>query len=237
MVNKLSCSDKDWLGQQVLKITKWNCRYWMTEKSFNEKLSYLELNTLIEKSDRIFKNDRTTTVVKIEQGGGSFVLKRYNARNQMHKIKRAFRQSRASRCWQMSYLFQRAGLNVSEPVLMFEKRFGPIRSEAYFLNNHLVGSELLSLLPEMSNNDQIKVKKAIMDAFEKMQRNKISHGDMKASNLMWVNGGLFFIDLDASRKHLTSIGWKLAHKKDKKRFMKNWKNHPKLIELFHHFSE
>lgn len=237
MVNKLHRSDKGWVGQEVLKVSKWSCRYWIkansSTKDFNEQHSNRALDNIIESSDTVFKNDRTTTVVKLEQGVEAYVLKRYNARNQLHKFKRAFRRSRASRCWKMSYQFQKAGLNVAEPVLMYENRFGPIRADAYFINKYLIGNELLEQLPLMDAAEQQQVVSAISDSFIKMRLNKLSHGDMKASNLMWVEGKLFFIDLDASRKHLTSIGWKLAHQKDKKRFMKNWRNDPKLIKLFY----
>ena len=236
MVNKLSWSDTEWIGQKVLKISKWRYRYWKKANSntniFNNHPSNLDLDSFIENSDTVYKNDRTTTVVKLEQDGETYVLKRYNARNQLHKFKRTFRQTRASRCWQMSYQFQQAGLNVAEPVLMYEKRFGPVRADAYFINKFLVGIELLKQLPLMDAVEQQQVVLAITDSFNKMRLNKISHGDMKASNLMWVEGELFFIDLDASKKHLTNFGWNFSHKKDKKRFMKNWENKPKIQKLF-----
>jgi len=49
---------------------------------------------------------------------------------------------------------------------------------------------------------------------------------------MWVDGKLFFIDLDASRKHALNKTWLHSHKKDKKRFMKNWRDNPSLLALF-----
>jgi len=55
---------------------------------------------------------------------------------------------------------------------------------------------------------------------------------MKASNLIWDKGKLFFIDLDAATRHQTTWSWRMAHRKDKKRFLKNWREHPKLLALF-----
>ena len=190
------------------------------------------LDRAIEQSDTVFKDDQTTTVARINIADASYVFKRYNPRSSWHRLKRAFRRSRARRCWSMSYHFQSAGLNVPEPVLMYEKRLGPIRRNAYFVNRLLGGDELLGLLPSMTAQHQESVVLAIRDAFRAMRLHRISHGDMKASNLLWVDGALFFIDLDAARKHLTKTGWRLAARKDRKRFRKNWLGQPDLLRLF-----
>ena len=56
---------------------------------------------------------------------------------------------------------------------------------------------------------------------------------MKATNLLWVDGALYFIDLDAAKKHAWwSLTWGKAHAKDKRRFLKNWAEKPDLLSLF-----
>lgn len=180
----------------------------------------------------VFKDDRTTTVACINEGALHSVLKRYNPRTNGHKLSRAFRQTRARRCWKMSYAFARAGLNVAQPLLMYEQRFGPIRLDAYFVNAMLVGEELLSALPTMSDDQQNSVVQSVKQAFEIMHKAKLTHGDMKASNLLWVDGELFFIDLDAAQRHSSYVTWNVSHNKDKKRFLKNWADQPELLALF-----
>ena len=66
----------------------------------------------------------------------------------------------------MSYEFQRLGLNVPEPVLMFEPRVGPFRGNSYFANVYLPGDVLLTSLPKMPKSLQIKVANAVGEAFE-----------------------------------------------------------------------
>ncbi len=194
-----------------------------------------ELEGLLDRaqSNLVFKDDRTTTVAQVRLGNEVVILKRYNPRSQWHKLKRALRKSRARNCWDMSFAFQRAGLNVSPPILMFEKRFGLVRQTAFFANEKLHGVELLSALPEMDAETQQQVRKAVLSAFDKLAEGRISHGDMKATNLLWVNETLFFIDLDAAQKHgAWSLTWKRKHAKDKRRFLKNWQDHPSLQGLF-----
>lgn len=219
--------------QQIQKNSNWWKCSWIMPEISSEILDNVEqLDEILDSSVQVYKHDRTTSVAAVKMGEQNFVLKRYNARNYWHVVKRAFRRTRARRCWQMSYAFKRAGLNVAEPILMFEKRFGPICQNAYFMNRKLRGEELLGLLPEMSCEKQQKVASEIKHIFVKMRQHKISHGDMKASNLIWKEDKLFFIDLDAAQKHITPIGWLAAHRKDKKRFLKNWQAQPQLMTLF-----
>lgn len=201
----------------------------------NSPSTVSELNSMLSDCPphRVLKDDRTTTVASVVFGTKHVVLKRYNPRNQWHKVKRALRKSRARRCWDMSYVFQQAGLNVSPPLLMLEDRFGPFRRNAYFANELLHGKELLNELPNMDGTGKEAVRLAVYDAFSKMSDARISHGDMKATNLLWVDGELFFIDLDAAERHgRWSLTWRASHNKDKKRFLKNWDQEPDIAKLF-----
>ena len=191
------------------------------------------LDKLIQKSSDQFKDDKTTSVVKVKD----FIIKRYNARSAYHHFSRSVRKSRAQRCWSMSDDFAQAGLNIAKPFLMHEQRFGPLRLDAYFISEALSGQELLSALPAMSDEQKQSVVAQLTQAFEKMRIAKISHGDMKATNLMWVDERLFFIDLDGAKKHFSQTSWQRAHKKDVKRFLKNWRDQPELLNLFNDLEE
>ncbi|NNC99078.1 MAG: hypothetical protein HKN85_02745, partial [Gammaproteobacteria bacterium] len=135
------------MNQKILRVASWKHQYWLAvESGINPAPQPGELDQAIAESNDVFKHDRTTSVARVCLGAQEGVLKRYNPRNWAHKFKRAFRRSRARRCWNMSYHFHRAGLNVAQPVLMYEKRLGPIRRDAYFLNRYLPGEELLGRL-------------------------------------------------------------------------------------------
>ena len=225
--------NQEWLNQNVNFIHAWRYCYRTNSDAISNEtvLTPHRLDQYIDTKD-VYKNDLTTTVVKVSLDEADFVLKRYNPRSFGHKIKRALRRSRASRCWSMSYAFARAGLRVPTPVFMYELRFGILRKSAYFANEFLDGEELLTIFPMMSKHDQMSVVSDLKVAMDCMRESKISHGDMKASNLLWVQGELFFIDLDAAKQHRTKFGWQLANKRDKKRFLKNWRDQPELLELF-----
>ena len=228
------------MSSQVQKnnksITSW-FKFLLWNTSVNLGLPYdsidkTKLNEIISSSLLPLKNDQTTTVIEHTVVDKNVVIKRYNARNLKHCLSRAVRKSRAQRCWDMSFEFVNIGLNVAEPLLMYEQRFGPLRLDAYFVNEKLSGVELLTALPTMTQGQKEQVVAQIYDAFNKMREAKITHGDMKATNLMWVNEQLYFIDLDASKCHRSDFLFTRANNKDKKRFMKNWKDKPELLALF-----
>ena len=222
----------DWLSQSV-KVSK----NWLAYSRFVDNpelrinLNRQLLDDKIINADKL-KDDRTTTVVRLTVEGTDTVLKRYNARSVAHKFKRALRRSCADRCWKMSHTFARAGLNVAMPLFMYEERFGFICKNTYFANEYLPGDELLEVLPNMAEAEIERVVTALKEAMTRMQSNKLTHGDMKATNLLWVAGELYFVDLDAARQHLFSTSWKRANLKDRKRFLKNWQNVPELKIAF-----
>lgn len=230
---------KSWLSASV----KWEKRcagqlVFCVETSVIQALGLQQLNQIkpilnqrIAEAKICYKDDRPTTVVELDIDE-PYILKRYNARSRVHLFSRALRKSRARRSWQRSYEFAQAGINVAAPALMYECRFGPIRLDAYFISEKLSGQELLTVLPQMSEQAQKDVLKQMADVFKKMRAAKLTHGDMKASNILWVDGVLYFIDLDAAKKHLTQWSWEHSHQKDRKRFLKNWRQHPTLLTLF-----
>lgn len=225
--------NNNWQKQDVVQFHGW----FEKRKSASEFTSLIPmtgaaLTIALSDPSSILKHDRTTTVASYALASSCLVIKRYNPRSQWHKIKRALRRTRADRCWTMSYLFSQAGLNVARPVMMLEECFGPFRKDAFFVNQMLIGEELLTVLPKMDDAERGRVKNAMQEAFDSMERALISHGDMKATNLIWEGGQLFFIDLDAAQTHRSKVTWSKANNKDRKRFLKNWQEYPEILELF-----
>lgn len=216
-----------------MQSVQWNKRVFLAKEApFDQTISSAQLDLAIEQSEHVYKDDRTTTVAAVTIDQQTYILKRYNARNWWHHIKRAFRETRAHRCWKMSACFKQVGLNVSEPVLMYESRFGPIRTTSYFMNRLLPGEVLLKCLPELEQDRQQLVATTIKSVFQTLEKHKISHGDFKATNLIWNEGQLYFIDLDAAQQHSSVLTWNKANNKDRRRFLKNWRENQELLKLF-----
>ena len=173
---------------------------------------------------KIFKHDRTTSVALIaDDGPQAFVVKRYNTRNWQHVIKRSLRKTRAYNCWDMSFvLTQIDGLHTPARIAYIEERRGPFKGRSYFISQYIGGQTVLDSLPSLSHSDQRPIINKIGELFLTLAANRISHGDMKASNLILVDDNIYLVDLDASRQYSSSFLFKRAYQRDRNRFLKNW---------------
>lgn len=222
-----------WWELATVSYRSWN-RFIYSQEAFFPYLpmSKAELDGLSANAEQTFKHDKTTTVSLVDVASMDMVLKRYNLKSVWHGVNRLLRKTRARRCWEMSRVFARAGLNVAQPIMMYEQRLGPFRGTAYFVTSLLDGEELLTLLPSLLPPERRIIIDAVKSAFKVMEAANLSHGDLKASNLLWVENELFFVDMDAAKHHLSDIGWRRAHAKDRNRFLKNWQDFPDLLEEF-----
>ena len=60
---------------------------------------------------------------------------------------------------------------------------------------------------------------------------RISHGDLKGSNLLWQGGHWVLIDLDAMQHHLSAQRFARAYARDRARFLRNWPADSRLYRL------
>ena len=63
----------------------------------------------------------------------------------------------------------------------------------------------------------------------KLRDKRISHGDLKATNILLSDQGPVLIDLDAMRQHKTETTYQQAARKDINRFLRNWQDNPVLL--------
>ena len=179
------------------------------------------------------KSDRTTTLGRVHCDVGELVIKRYNTKNIWHLIRRNFQTSRARNSLEMSRRFAEVGIRVAEPMAVIESGFGPFRGRSWFISRYLDNELLLDYLGQPQTTDVLeRIRSEITSIFRKLLRNHMSHGDMKATNILVMENDLLLIDLDASKNHRFDLFHKKALSRDKKRFLKNWKSDPRLLKVF-----
>ena len=62
----------------------------------------------------------------------------------------------------------------------------------------------------------------LLRPFHQLHAARISHGDFKATNLLWHQEQAVLIDLDAVQTHDEPTAWQRAWQKDRARFIRNW---------------
>ena len=185
------------------------------------------LSALMEDPDgfmtrgQLLKDGSTCTVARVDIGGRALVVKRYNLKSFRHALSRFWRPSRAWHSWVAGHRLAFYGIPTPAPLAMLEERIGPMRGRAFLVTEFCPGESLLQHLSDDREPDMAEAE-ALRNLFGVLFRLKISHGDMKANNLLWRDGCLSLIDLDSLTQHGSARAFVRAWRRDRERFLRNW---------------
>ncbi|WP_207905885.1 lipopolysaccharide kinase InaA family protein [Aestuariirhabdus litorea] len=173
---------------------------------------------------QLLKQGNTATVSRVEIEGHRWVVKRYNLKGAGHALSRGLRPSRAWHYWSNAYRLRFEGIATPTPLALVEERFGPLRRRAFLVMESVEGTDLHTALsqPARSPCPPERLKQQVVDLFDTLYRTRLSHGDLKASNLLVTAEGIQLIDLDSLRMHRRPGPLKSALRKDLDRFLRNW---------------
>ncbi len=234
-VQRAALAQREWRIKHYAKKSLRNCTQFVVSKtskaftSAQREVATPVLTRMMSEPEAMFSNahflkqGNTATVVKVAGEKGDWVLKRYNIKNFWHGISRAFRPSRASISWQSAFRLELLGIATAKPLAMRENRLGPLRQEAYLLTEFTGGESLQAwMLRQGSLQPPEWLDSQILRMFNILWFARVSHGDMKATNLVVDGEQLVVIDLDAMRWHKSGKRFRKAFAKDMQRFMDNW---------------
>lgn len=234
---------RQWRIARYLKKASRNCSEFIRQQSFREMRVcrrdhssevwldlYSRLDELVENSVRL-KDGNTATVALAECAGQKIVIKRYNIKHWRHWLGRFWRPSRAWKTWQNAHHLKVLGIKTPQPLAVIEQRFGWLRSKAFYVSQYEPAEDALS-----KYSGELAVAAQHQDDFSylfaAMINAGISHGDLKANNILLTKNGLSFIDLDAMRFHRRTGSFNTAFARDKKRFLRNWSKNSDTYKLF-----
>ena len=180
-------------------------------------------------ANTLVKNDRTTSLSVVVGRTRKILVKRYNTKNFWHRVRRNFQRSRAVNCLKMASEFSGYGVLVPRTLAVVEEHFGPLAGRSWYVSDYVEGETLLDWV---SNKRATGLTPVVLDQvmafFEVLLRNRLTHGDMKATNLIVSGDRVYVIDLDAARQHRTHSSHVRGLAKDKSRFLRNWDAFPDL---------
>jgi len=181
----------------------------------------------------LLKDGNSCTVMLATFGQTPTVIKRYNIKNIMHLISRMWRPSRASASWENASRLCLLEIPTPAPIALFETRFFGFRGKAYFLSEYVEAPDIAQFFALIKDKDlrAMTVRKTV-ELFYRLYLLKLSHGDMKATNVKVVDNAPMLIDLDSMKQHTWHYFAQKAHVRDLKRFMQNWKHDTSLYNAF-----
>lgn len=178
----------------------------------------------------ILKPGSRSTVTRLTLGHESFVIKQYKALRFHRRLRYALTRSRARQSWENGQVMARLGIPVARPLAILEETSCAIPGRSIVLMPFQTGTALSEEhLPDLPDLPAIAAK--LHQAFSLMRTHRITHGDLKASNILIdENNDPHFIDLDASLLHRSPASFEKDRAKDEARFAKNWDSNPALAQ-------
>ncbi|AUY34491.1 lipopolysaccharide kinase InaA family protein [Pseudomonas sp. PONIH3] len=234
------------LQKQVDKVRNWRLKDYLDKAgrectlfSVERSLSGLRairrgeveaLLAVLEKADvlidqgHLYKTGGAASVARIEVGGRTLVLKRYNIKNTAHWFKRFWRPSRAWHSWIEGHRLEFLDIATPRPLAVLEQRVMGLRSTAYLVTEYADGPDLIECFaPYVQSGEAPDAQvEALVLVMQQLIRERISHGDFKGHNLFWQDGQWSLIDLDAMCQHATQLSFAPAFARDRARLLRNW---------------
>jgi tRNA A-37 threonylcarbamoyl transferase component Bud32 len=167
----------------------------------------------------LLKNDTATRLVRCGYHGWDIVIKRFNHQGLWHSLRHTLKGSRARKCWHFGHRLRAAGISCADPIGVVEKRKYGLIWESYILNAFVEGPDLQRFLRNEAVSKQAKdaVMKKVHALVSRLADHRISHNDLKPSNLIIKDDSPVLIDLDSMKQHccrwVTAFyQWKMENK-------------------------
>jgi len=190
-------------------------------------------------SAEYLKKGNTCTIIKVPVDEHVLVIKRYNIKNIAHGLKQLFRKTRARRSWLSAHYLRLLSINTIKPIGLHEKKLGPCHFQAYFIAEYNEGHAIDQF--DIQDEQALQYLESIADDFvvqlNTMFEKGITHGDLKASNLLIRSGKVTWLDLDSVKFHHNKFSFGAAKKADLIRFMKNFENDRKQYNFWQKYIE
>ncbi len=188
-----------------------------------EPLDFIEqIDTLMD-GGQILKNGRTSYVSRIAWNGKDVVVKRYNHKGFIHSLRHTIKGSRARRGWLHANRLGMLNIATPRPLCFIEQRKQMLVWKSYLITEHVEGQRLYDFLRDskVGEEERSKVTQQVTELLDKLGEYRISHGDLKHSNVLITGNGPVLTDLDGMKVHRWNWTHKYHQTKDLARFTKD----------------
>ncbi|MHC4423871.1 MAG: lipopolysaccharide kinase InaA family protein [Planctomycetota bacterium] len=164
---------------------------------------------------QILKNGDTCFVSRINLAGQDIVVKRYNHKGIIHSARHTIKKSRARRCWLHAHRLTMLNIATPRPLAYVEQRRKKLVWKSYLITKYVDGQKLRDFLQDNKPGQEkhSKVTRQLMELLAKLEKHRVTHGDLKHTNILLTSEGLVLTDLDSMRVH--RYGWTYRWKRGK----------------------
>ncbi|HEC13841.1 MAG TPA: lipopolysaccharide core heptose(I) kinase RfaP [Acidiferrobacteraceae bacterium] len=179
----------------------------------------------------VLKADSTTTVVRVEADMQQWVIKRYKWQGGWAACRLLFRSSRSQRAWCNAHRLMRSGVETPRPIAALDRRISWHHGASYFISEYVAGERCREYFeqPIHPMASQAVVVENLIGLFRRLGMARLSHGDMKDTNIILRNNRPVLLDLEALRHHRSDWVWRWRFGRDVRRFLGNRWCDPELV--------
>jgi tRNA A-37 threonylcarbamoyl transferase component Bud32 len=183
---------------------------------------------LMEKLDalmdngKVIKSDTTTYLSLVSWNNKRVVIKRYNHKGLIHSLRHTIKGSRAKRSWLNGQLLTLLNIPTPKPLAFIEQRKGLLLWKSYLVTEYVPAQKLCDFLQDdrISGQEKKETAERLRRLLDKLGEYRITHGDLKPTNILITRNGTVLTDLDAVKIHKSNVIYQCRRTKDMERFTK-----------------
>ncbi len=193
--------------------------YTVARRDFFEKVDFTGFLQNIDElmqDGRILKDGNKCFVSRVSLAGREVVVKRYNCKGIIHSVRHTIKRSRARRNWLHAHRLRMLNIPTAKPLAFIEKRRLLIIYKSYFITEYIDGQKLSDFLQDNSllEKQRLSMVKKVTELLNKLSEHRITHGDLKPSNILIVDNKPMLIDLDSMTVHHSDWMFNIKRSKD-----------------------
>jgi tRNA A-37 threonylcarbamoyl transferase component Bud32 len=191
-------------------------------------LDFIEqIDSLMDKG-QILKDGDTCYVSRLTWNGRNVVVKRYNHKGFIHSMRHTIKRSRACRGWLHAHRLGILHIATPKGLAYIENRRGLLVWKSYLVTEYIQGRKLYDFLRDdnVTREERLEITRQIKKLLDELGRHRISHGDLKHTNILITEKGPVLTDLDGMKVHKLKWTYQWYRAKDRARLLRNWPKEP-----------
>jgi len=195
-----------------------------------EPRDFIEQVDMLMDSGQILKKGDAIYVSHIAWNNKNIAVKRYDHKGFIHSLRHTIKKSRARKGWLYGHLL--GALNIATPraLAYIEQRKGLLIWQSYLVTEYVEGQKLWHFLRDDDITEQQKLDEIhqVVTLLDKLWKYRITHGDLKHTNVLITQNGPVLIDLDGMMVHKLELLYRNKRAKDMERFLRKTSISPAL---------
>ncbi len=189
----------------------------------SEPLDFINKVDALMNEGRILKNGNTCYVSRLMWNGNDVAVKRYNHKGFIHSLRHTIKRSRARQSWLHSHRLRLLQIQTPKPLAYIEQYKQKLVWQSYLVNEYVEGQKLHDFLRDDKTDKEKRssVTQQVTGILDKMAKYKITHGDLKHSNILIADNGPVITDLDGMKVHRSGWLFRIRRRSDIARLEKD----------------